>query len=193
MRIGTSIRVVWHLPTLRAIDFVAETGFDHVELWTEYHRLCLDLIREEEIEEIRQRVRSHGLGVSVHAPIRDVNLSSLNYGIRNESVRQIKDAVRFASKVEAPIVVIHPGRNTSQKDPFEWTETVFLESLQEVTEEAEEEAITIAMENMELRGGEYLTSAEALVSVIERIDSPYLEATFDVAHAHTVDSDLVAF
>jgi sugar phosphate isomerase/epimerase len=193
MRLGTSTRAVWHLPTPAAIDIIGETGFDHIELWTEYPNLSLDLVSEEEIEQIRQRIERFGLSVSVHAPIRDINLSSSNYGIRKESVRQVNDATRFASKVGAPIVVIHPGRRTTEKDPLDWTEGLLHESLIETARVAGEEDIILAMENMEVRRGEYVTTAESLMRHIEKVGSPYLRATFDVAHANTAGGDPVTF
>jgi sugar phosphate isomerase/epimerase len=193
MKIGTSTRTVWHLNTLDAIDFVANTGFDHVELWTEYPNLCLDLIRNEEIQLIEKKIKSHKLGVFVHAPLRDINISSLNHGIRKESIRQLKDAIRFSRKINSPIIVMHPGRKTSSKEPFSSIEFIFFEALAEIVKEAEEEGVVVAIENMELRKEEYIISPENLKKVIEAINSPHFKATFDIAHANSYSRNIIYF
>ncbi len=193
MHLGTSTRVVWHLSTLDAIDFIARAGFESVELWTESPNLCLDQIDAREIDAIRRKLRDSAIGVSVHAPMRDVNLSSLNRGIWRESIRQLKEAVRFTATVGASIVTVHPGKNTSLKDPFVATERIFYEGLDEIVAVAEKQNVTIALENMENRKGEYVVSAKVLRETIERIDSTKLAATFDIAHANTHTSDLVEF
>ena len=185
MKIGTSTRTVGHLDLIQAMNFLKKVGYEEVEIWVEPPQLSLDTVSEEEIERIRKEKDILGLDVAVHAPIRDLNLSSLNHGSRKEALRQTKDAIVFARKIEAPIVIIHPGRNSSLKDPFEHTQERFYESMEEIVTTAQENNIIIAMENMEKRKGEYILTPEDMLEVKRRIPSDYLRFTFDIAHAHT--------
>ncbi len=193
MKLGTSTRAIWNIENLEALRYLKKVGYDEVELWVEYPRLSLDLASEEEILEIRNELDNLNLEVSVHAPIRDLNLSSLNYGNRREAVRQISDSIRFARKIGSPVVIIHPGRNTSQKDPFSMTEECFYESLSAIVKVAEEEGIILAMENMEKRKGEYILTPRDMIEVKNRINSDNLKFTFDIAHAYTITDDIVGF
>lgn len=193
MKLGTSHRIIWDYEVLESFDFLKSIGYEALELWVEYPRLALDLVTDETIRKIRNKIKESNLTVTIHAPIRDINISSLNYGSRNEAVRQIKQAIDFAESVGVNIVVMHPGKNSSKKDPVELTMELFYESMSKIVKYAEEKEIYLALEHMERRNGEYILEAEEILEVISMFNSKYLKITFDIAHCNTVTKDIVKF
>ena len=193
MKIGTSTRAVWNHETIDAIELLRKIGYDEVELWVEYPRFSLDLVGSKDIDALKNVLHEFKMDISIHAPIRDINISSLNYGCRREAVRQIKDTICFAEEIGSEIVILHPGKNTSKKDPFEDTEKLFYESLNEIVKCAEQYGVTVALENMEKKAGEFILTADEILTVLKKINSPKLKICFDIAHANTITDDLVAY
>jgi sugar phosphate isomerase/epimerase len=50
------------------------------------------------------------LEICIHAPTVDLNIASLNTGIRKESIKQMKDALNYGSKINATALTLHPGQ-----------------------------------------------------------------------------------
>lgn len=60
----------------------------------------------ETIRDLTQRYHPH---LSLHLPAGDLNPASTNLGIRQESLRQISEAIDFGAQMGAGLAVMHPG------------------------------------------------------------------------------------
>src|SRR3989338_10030512 len=60
---------------------------------------------------------SKNLLFTVHFDYLGTNLCSKNKGIREESIRQLKETIVFAGRIKAKNVVFHPGNYYVEEDP----------------------------------------------------------------------------
>ena len=113
-----------------------------------------------------------------HLPFVYLNSISPNPKIRNESVNQLKDAIKKASELEINYCVMHARGFayglTHQQQIEEWKEVV-----KELTEYAKDNSILLTLEN-----ADSLSNLKDLVSVVKEINSKWLKITLDVGHAH---------
>jgi len=83
-------------------------------------------------------------------------------------------------------VGIHPGRTSSSKGEVKETRAILIEALRELVEKADSRGIVLALENMEQRPREVVTTSSDLKILIEEMKSPRLVGLVDIAHANTV-------
>ncbi len=87
---------------LEQIACAKRDGFSACELHASFRGQRLS---EEDIE----TALKDEMTFSVHANFKDNNISSLDPGIQNTSVSQIKEDILFAKAINAWVVVAHPG------------------------------------------------------------------------------------
>ena len=143
--------------------------------------------------------------LTLHSPILGINIASTNPGIREESVRQILDTIREASRLGARGVVVHPGippfKEILPRDrglPFA------IESLRRAAEAGAVAGVEVYVENMPavslaegMRpiGFGYGVAYEELRALFEAVDHPSLRLCLDLGHAflagrHVLDAML---
>jgi len=155
---------------------IAETlGFEAVEIILDGRKESLEVLH------------SYSFNLSFHAPFSDINIASLNPGIRDESLKQIRSAIRDAAEFGAPITV-HSGRLSPYAMWFrEKAEEMNFNAIKSLAEYAEELGVNLLVENMPTGDGNLLTTPQELEKLC-------LEAgvgvTLDVGHAETSDSAL---
>ena len=89
---------------LSRLEDVKNAGFDGWEVVAEGSQT----LSKKTLSIIDSAYHSYGLRISIHVPISDMNIASLNYPIRRETIHQIKKSIAKASDY-ANIFVIHPG------------------------------------------------------------------------------------
>lgn len=186
----TRRRIAVYLSTRTCVDLgVAETlalaselGYDGVEVWID------DLVRSGAApRDVRADAERRGLPISVHAPSYDLNPTSTNRGIREESVRQVLDALATARDLGARIVTVHPGQLSARADVPEdyWPAQVAFFSA--VFGRAREIGVVAAAEHME-KGLKHIFGTPEDVARLHRAVAeaglPFAY-TLDVAHCHT--------
>lgn len=131
-----------------------------------------------------------GMIATIHSPSGDINLSSSNRGIREESLRQIKETIYLAKELGALSVTVHPGRLSSVREKkaqqILWMEEAFLS----IIEFAEKEQVFIGFENMEARAKETYIYLEHINQLLDKKQSDFSGITLDFAHLYTVDPTL---
>jgi len=158
---------------------------DAIEIWS-YHPTIVPYVEgKKDPSGINRLMRKYNLSYSVHAPHYDLNISGLNDRIRYESLRQSIEAVQFAAKIEADLVVLHPGKRTTIEAPDEVYLERSVESIREVCDVAEELGLRIGLENMDSKRVHFANKPEVLLSILKGVKSTNLGITFDVAHANT--------
>jgi sugar phosphate isomerase/epimerase len=133
---------------------------------------------------VRDLIETTGLAVSVHAPYADLNLSSLNFPILRESVRQITTCIARASEWKDRVVV-HPGYLSpfGRLDPARAWAT-HKEALREIGRCAADHGVLACLENM-IAIREFLCRDPGeLLGMTEGIEG--VGACFDLGHANTV-------
>jgi len=172
-------------PLGEVIDLAREQGVSWLEVWTEH------FWRDDRGDLIR-RLRQSGLNLSVHGPIGDLNITSSNRGIREESIRQVVQAIEEAAAMDARVITIHPGYLTGRQDTPADIWEMQIEAFRRFAARGKELGLTIAMETMEKRNKEVVIHPEIANPIVDAVNMENFGVTFDISHAHTV-MDVVEF
>lgn len=123
------------------------------------------------------------LEIYMHAPTVDLNISSLNTGIRKESVKQMKDALDYGKKINATALTIHPGQIGRNEDRIrKYALELAIESIGELVDYSD---IVVSVENMPERFSFLGNKVEEL----ERIQNETgCGLTIDVGHGNTCEN-----
>lgn len=162
-----------------------EVGVSWVEVWSEH------LWRDDD-GKLLERIRRSGLDISVHGPTGDINITSSNPGIRNESLRQVLRGVEEAAKMGARVVTVHPGFLTGRQDTADSIWDLQIEAFTRITKRAKDLGILIAMETMEKKSKEVVIRPDLANQIVDAVNFENFGITFDISHAHTV-MDVVTF
>jgi sugar phosphate isomerase/epimerase len=152
-------------------------GYEAVEIWSE-------LLWEsgEEVAALGKSIRGKNLGLSIHGPSRDLNVTSLNPGIRNESRAQYMKSLEDAARMEAEIVNLHPGAFSSSHDTAEAFIPEMTDYAGEIAEAAARLGVRVALEVMEVRSGEYVTDIPTAAGIARGVNNSAFGITVDLAH-----------
>src|SRR5690554_2804518 len=93
MYFGTTTMVFYSRPLEEAIAAVARCGYDYAELWME--QVMRDY-PDDPAAGVGAVLNKYGMKATVHCPVMDVNITSPNIGIREESIRQYLSCFEFA-------------------------------------------------------------------------------------------------
>lgn len=85
-----SSTLMWAYPVEAAILIARQYGFRGMEVWAEHV-----WFHQSEARELRDAAKRAGLKLTLHAASWDLNLCSLNRGIRQQSIREIIPAQTF--------------------------------------------------------------------------------------------------
>jgi len=175
------------------MDFAASLGLKYVEIRSERPYAFPQDMHTKEVEGMRENLTSRSLAPIVHSAVYDINLASLNPLIRRASIRQTIESIRFAARIEAKIVIIHPGR--LPKDyPSAYLKNSrinLLTSLDVMARMAGRMGVMLAIENSPRgRAHRLVATPQEHLHILRRVGSPYLGALLDIGHAHTWGFDL---
>ena len=154
--------------------------FDHWEIFAEAeHRLPSIESR------FRDLIPSYKLSYSIHAPISDINLGSLNERIREDSILEILTTAETAANLNIDLVTIHPGL-TCMAVPYMEEKAIekAKRSLSSIDRISAEYGVRIAVENMPAFPFMLGRTAEELKELIEMTN---LGFCLDIGHANTTD------
>ena len=172
-------------PLGEVIELARDQGVSWLEVWTEH------LWRDDQGDLLR-RLRQSGLSLSVHGPIGDLNITSSNQGIREESIRQVLQGIEEAAEMGAKVITIHPGFLTGRQDAPEGIWDMQISAFTRFADRGKQLGLVIAMETMERRNKEVVIHPEITNQIIDAVNMDNFGVTFDVSHAHTV-MDVVEF
>jgi len=186
LQIGASHRLLWNLPLGESIENLAKIGYDCVELWAEPPHLIPSHFSEGDRVHLRNLLANLSIEPTLHATSWDLNISSINPAIRRMSIDIVKESIDLAADIRSRLVAIHPGRFSSSKGEGQETHSILVEALRELSEKADSKGTVLALENMERRPREVITTPTDLRTLIEEVNSPRLVGLVDIAHANTV-------
>ena len=154
--------------------------FEHWEIFAEAEHRLPSL--ESRLMDI---IPSYNLSYSIHAPISDINIGSLNERIREDSVIELLTTAETAANLNIDLMTIHPGL-TSMAVPYMEEKAIekAKKSLRSLDRISSEYGVMIAVENMPAFPFMLGRTAEELKELIEPTN---LRFCLDIGHANTTD------
>ncbi len=177
MKVALSSTTLRSLSPGELVDAAERLGYQAVEIWSE-----LLWASGEGPAALGKAVREKNLALSVHGPSRDLNVTSINAGIRRKSRAQYLRSLEDAARMEAGIVNLHPGAFSSSHDRAEDFIPEMRAYAEEIAGEAERLGVRAALEVMEARPGEYVTDIPTAAEIAREVDRPGFGITVDLAH-----------
>ncbi len=149
----------------------------------------IELIKEYPYDSIdHELVNSYNFKTSVHAPLSDINLASSNDSIRKASVEEIKNSMDLAVKIDAHVVVVHPGHMAFLARKYKDKIMVnSLNSLKECSLYAEDLGLRMCVENMPDIEGMLCKDLKELHKLTKEINA-YM--TLDTGHAYNMGASI---
>lgn len=173
MKIGVSTLGLYPAKIKNVLDFVTHNKIEYLEIITEYP---YDTISNDDLS-------SYNLGITIHAPVSDINISSHIDNVRCASIDEMISSFKKANELDAECVTVHPG--SIPKMALKYTDKILnynIESLKYLQSQAEEYGVMMCVENMPLFERLLYSNIEALYEdVSNKIHSGI---TLDVGHGY---------
>ncbi|HUU76627.1 MAG TPA: sugar phosphate isomerase/epimerase [Methanoregulaceae archaeon] len=175
-------------PLEEIFSFVCEAGLDSLEFWLETPHFWLRDLPEGEL--IRCIENTPGLtGLTIHAPILDLNPCSINPEVACISVEYTIRAVNLGERVNAGAVTVHPGKRTAKRPPSDPDYRRFEIYIARLKKASRGKKVRVAIENMEKKINSLLCTPESVRELLDRED--WLYFTLDISHAMGTSPDEV--
>lgn len=172
MKIGASTLAGHKEPIANTLGYFEDLGLDYAEILYQFPN---DEINPDSLE-------SFDLKYSVHSPIVDINIASLNKAIRKASIDEIKKAIDLANKLDSDIVVVHPGSIPFLgKGSEDGIYALANSAIKELGEYGDDLGVTATIENMPAFEGMMYQDMEKLNQTLEAYD---MFMTLDIGHAY---------
>lgn len=178
---GTTYSWMHQAPLYEAIDALAATGFRQIEITTAAPHLQAGGFGKFERHELRRVLADRGLTVTSTNPgFLDINLISPNNDFRAASMRAVLAELELAHDLEAPIMILIPGRrHTLSPAPDAACRWWLDQALDTLLARATQLGVTIALETIPYG---YLGDAGAPAELVDHVASPHLGIAYDVAN-----------
>ncbi len=174
-------------------DFCAEQGFDGIDptgyYFPGYEKNGLGVPNDKFIFEFKRRVFDLGLGISGTGI--GNNFTTADRAARAHDVQRIKNWIEVAAKMSAPVLRVFAdtqmraqtwetvSNGASREDVEKW----IADDIRECTEHGAKFGVIIGVQNH----GDFLKTADDLLSLLKRIDSPWCGAIVDTGYFKAED------
>lgn len=176
MEIGFTTLAMFMDDNLKIIKAARENNFEMIEILGES-----PFFKKENT----MAFKDCGLEVSIHAPTVDINIASLNDGIRAESVKQMKECIDYAESINAHAMTVHLGKIGRNDPPLRKAAMDFAcESVGELVDHAQN--VIVSIENMPVRKAFLGNKIEELEFVQKETGC---NLTIDVGHGNTTKNN----
>ncbi|MGB9202027.1 sugar phosphate isomerase/epimerase family protein [Methanobacterium sp.] len=188
MKIGFSTLALFMSPLEDCLEIASKDGFQLMEILCEgpyWPRNALEMDNT-----VYEAFNSYDVDVYLHSPTIDLNPGSLNPGIREETLKQLKETIDFAVEINAIAITTHPGLiHRFEERVRKYGMGHAIETLRHVNDYAIERGIKFSVENMPNKYAYFCNSAEEHQFFINECGA---YATVDTGHANTSE-DVEAF
>jgi len=183
VRIGLSNLQFPRIPVEEAIERVAELGADCIEIVFDVPHFPPEFDMRK-LRSLRRLINSHGLGVSVHGSVWDINAASYYGPIRSLTMKQMKRSIDACGILGGDIVVIHPGRcpMPEMDKLLSMAKKWFIDFTSECLNHAKKRDIKLTLENFSLSANYPYSHPKEMVALARKLDG--LGITFDIGHAY---------
>ena len=170
MKLGFTTLALFMEPTQDIINLAKKHEFEIIEILAE------DPLYEKD----NSPFIDSGLDIRMHAATVDINIASINKGIRAESVRQMIYCRQYAEKIGANTITVHPGI-IGRNEPHlrKWALEMSIESVGEIMDNTN---VEISVENMPVRQ-KFLGNTVEEIEMIQEATGCSL--TIDTGHGNT--------
>ena len=142
---------------------------------------------DDALRRLKEYASTYGFEYSLHAPFTDLNIASLNPEVRRLSLKAVEKAIQKAWKLNAGIVVIHPGFKGALEYFFPGKSLqVNLKAIRKLLSLAEELGVRLALENMPKGSWAILSTVEDFEGFFVEEGLEGLGLALDVGHALTI-------
>lgn len=175
---------------LNELDFMAERGFKSMEDNGMKGR-TLDMQKK-----IAAKMEKHGMrmGVFVAHTIfwNEPNLASGKQEWRDQFLKEIRESVEVAKRVNAKWATVVPGHLDLRLDMGYQTANV-IENLKRACDILEPHGLTMVLEPLNPRNhpGLFLTKAAQTYAICKAVDSPSCKILFDIYHQQITEGNLI--
>ena len=176
MKLFIASSLCWDYHPNEVITIAKEYGLYGVELWAEhiyYH--------QANPAEIRIHAEMKNIELTLHASSWDLNICSINKGIQEQSIVELKKSIDLAAALGALHMTFHPGRLTVKNCLVEEHIRALVTNTKRLLEYAAVREVVLSQEMMEPIAKEILTEPKAMNHFLEQV-GPGLQVTLDIAH-----------
>ncbi|MGI6447973.1 MAG: sugar phosphate isomerase/epimerase family protein [Methanobrevibacter boviskoreani] len=181
MKLGFSTLSLFLKPLDEILDTAKRDGFEVIEILSEGPYAAYNIEKNDEIIKISDK---GNIEINIHGPTVDLNLASINEGIRRESVKQTIETIDMANKIGANAITVHPGKIGRKDDKLrKYALDLAVESIGQCVDYGKEHGnIKISVENLPERYSFLGNKVEEIEYIQENTDS---KITIDTGHANT--------
>lgn len=171
MKLGFSTLALFSNTNDKIVETAWNNGFDMIELLAENP---FNFNTPEALKSFE---------VYIHGPTVDLNIASINKGIKEESVRQMKNTIDRANEVNAKAITVHPGKiGRNDKRLRKIAIENAIESIGELVDYSD---LTVSVENMPERFSFLANRIDELEQIREETGCMI---TIDTGHANTCEN-----
>ncbi|KZX12878.1 sugar phosphate isomerase/epimerase family protein [Methanobrevibacter curvatus] len=189
MKLGFSTLSLFMNKIQDILEIAYRDNFNIIEILCEgpyMPRLMLKNKEEINFPKIRQIASDYDIEIFLHGPTVDINPASMNQGIREESRKQIMEALEIADLLNGKAVTTHPGVVHRREKRIRDLATNFcIETFIPCQEFAEDLGIALSIENMPKRFS-YLGNCPSELNKIA--NAVGCGITIDWGHANTYEN-----
>jgi sugar phosphate isomerase/epimerase len=172
------------LPFQEALDRIIGR-FDGWEIVAEGEHLPAAIAAD-----VEEAMSTHPLKFTVHAPLSDINIGTLNPGIRREVLDQLVEVVDISHRLGIERVTMHPGfLSPITFGRKELAIEAVLSSVEEIDKRTEGTDVLKCIENMP---GFFITLFSEPEEILDLIEGTSFRLCLDVGHANTT-GNLIEF
>lgn len=182
-QILVSSTLLWNATLEEMFGRVYECGVDGIELWAQQF-----FAKGYQEEEYLRLAALYPIHTYVHSSSWDLNLASMNEGIRRASVKEVIASMQLASRLGAFEVTVHPGHMTLEANRGDYVRWM-RESLKEIAEASRRLGVDVSLELMEKIKKEFVVDLNSMRAVTGDLFD-FFYYTVDLAHC---DSEEEAF
>lgn len=170
MKLGFTTLALFMEDNNKIINLAKQHGFEMIEILGE----------SPFYEKDKGEFKDCGIDMRIHAATVDINIASLNTGIRAESVRQMIECGHYAEKINANTITVHPGI-IGRNEPHlrKWALEIAVESIGEIIDNTN---VEVSVENMPVHG-KFLGNMVEEIEIIQ--EETGCSLTIDTGHGNT--------
>ncbi len=182
MKLGFSTLALFMSSFEEWLDIATSDGFQLIEILCEGPYWPRNLLKTTDNADV---FSSYDIDVYLHAPTIDLNPASLNPGIRDETLIQIKETLDLAVDIGAKAITTHAGMIHRMEDRIRNIAKEYsVETLTKANQYAEEVGVIFSVENMPSRYAYFCNTAQEHAYFLDQCGCC---ATVDLGHANTND------